>query len=221
MEWSGLSYQEKHESGNTAMVLGLAFLFVFLFLAALYESWSVPLAVILSLPVAGVGAYLGIWLCGLDNCVYFQIGLVMLVGLVAKNAILIVEFAKEEVDKGTAIATAALNAARMRFRPIVMTSLAFMLGLLPLVMASGPGSAARRDIGTGVFFGMLAAITIGIIYVPFFFVEITKFVKKKKKTINEIIHLHTVGHRPIVACPYPVGLLRPWACGQAGCRPSR
>lgn len=118
--------------------LGLAFLFVFLFLAALYESWSVPLAVILSLPVAGVGAYLGIWLCGLDNCVYFQIGLVMLVGLVAKNAILIVEFAKEEVDKGTAIATAALNAARMRFRPIVMTSLAFMLGLLPLVMASGP-----------------------------------------------------------------------------------
>ncbi len=180
VEWSGLSYQEKHESGNTAMVLGLAFLFVFLFLAALYESWSVPLAVILSLPVAGVGAYLGIWLCGLDNCVYFQIGLVMLVGLVAKNAILIVEFAKEEVDKGTAIATAALNAARMRFRPIVMTSLAFMLGLLPLVMASGPGSAARRDIGTGVFFGMLAAITIGIIYVPFFFVEITKFVKKRK-----------------------------------------
>ncbi|MCM1318064.1 MAG: efflux RND transporter permease subunit [Bacteroides sp.] len=180
VEWSGLSYQEKHESGNTAMVLGLAFMFVFLFLAALYESWSVPLAVILSLPVAGVGAYLGIWLCGLDNCVYFQIGLVMLVGLVAKNAILIVEFAKEEVDKGTAIATAALNAARMRFRPIVMTSLAFMLGLLPLVMASGPGSAARRDIGTGVFFGMLAAITIGIIYVPFFFVEITKFVKKRK-----------------------------------------
>ena len=185
VEWSGLSYQEKHESGNTAMVLGLAFLFVFLFLAALYESWSVPLAVILSLPVAGVGAYLGIWLCGLDNCIYFQIGLVMLVGLVAKNAILIVEFAKEEVDKGTPIATAALNAAHMRFRPIVMTSLAFMLGLLPLVMASGPGSAARRDIGTGVFFGMLAAITIGIIYVPFFFVEITKFVKKRKSNKPE------------------------------------
>ena len=119
-----------HESGNTGLVLGLAFLFVFLFLAAQYESWTVPLAVILSLPVAGVGAYLGIWICGLENNIYFQIGLVMLVGLVAKNAILIVEFAKEEVDKGVDAVHAALTAARLRFRPIVMTSLAFMLGLL-------------------------------------------------------------------------------------------
>lgn len=180
VEWSGLSYQQKHESGNTAMVLGLAFLFVFLFLAAQYESWTVPLAVILSLPVAGVGAYLGIWICGLENNIYFQIGLVMLVGLVAKNAILIVEFAKEEVDKGVDAVHAALTAARLRFRPIVMTSLAFMLGLLPLLFASGPGSAARRDIGTGVFFGMLIAITVGIIFVPFFFVMIEKLTGKKK-----------------------------------------
>ncbi len=180
VEWSGLSYQQKHESGNTAMVLGLAFLFVFLFLAAQYESWTVPLAVILSLPVAGVGAYLGIWICGLENNIYFQIGLVMLVGLVAKNAILIVEFAKEEVDKGVDAVHAALTAARLRFRPIVMTSLAFMLGLLPLLFASGPGSAARRDIGTGVFFGMLVAITVGIIFVPFFFVMIEKLTGKKK-----------------------------------------
>ena len=180
VEWSGLSYQQKHETGNTAMVLGLAFLFVFLFLAAQYESWTVPLAVILSLPVAGVGAYLGIWLCGLENNIYFQIGLVMLVGLVAKNAILIVEFAKEEVDKGVDAVHAALTAARLRFRPIVMTSLAFMLGLLPLLIASGPGSAARRDIGTGVFFGMLVAITVGIIFVPFFFVMIEKLTGKKK-----------------------------------------
>lgn len=180
VEWSGLSYQENHEGGNTGVVLGLAFLFVFLFLAAQYESWSVPMAVILSLPIAGVGAYLGIWICGLENNIYFQIGLVMLIGLVAKNAIMIVEFAKEEVEKGVDAVTAALTAARLRFRPIVMTSLAFMLGLLPLLFASGPGSAARRDIGTGVFFGMLVAITVGIIFVPFFFVAINKLTKKKK-----------------------------------------
>lgn len=179
VEWSGLSYQENHEGGNTGVVLGLAFLFVFLFLAAQYESWSVPMAVILSLPIAGVGAYLGIWICGLENNIYFQIGLVMLIGLVAKNAIMIVEFAKEEVEKGVDAVTAALTAARLRFRPIVMTSLAFMLGLLPLLFASGPGSAARRDIGTGVFFGMLVAITVGIIFVPFFFVAINKLTKKK------------------------------------------
>lgn len=186
VEWSGLSYQQKHESGNTGLVLGLAFLFVFLFLAALYESWSVPLAVLLSLPIAGVGAYLGIWLCGLENNIYFQIGLVMLVGLVAKNAILIVEFAKEEVEKGVEARQAAITAARLRFRPIVMTSLAFMLGLVPLLVASGPGSAARRDIGTGVFFGMLVAITIGIVFVPFFFVQVNRWFsfRKKKSRIN-------------------------------------
>lgn len=185
VEWSGLSYQEKHESGNTGLVIGLAFIFVFLFLAALYESWTVPLAVILSLPVAGLGAYLGIWICGLENNIYFQIGLVMLVGLVAKNAILIVEFAKEEVDKGVDAVHAALTAARLRFRPIVMTSLAFMLGLLPLLFATGPGSAARRDIGTGVFFGMLVAITVGIVFVPFFFVMIEKMPAKIKKCIKK------------------------------------
>lgn len=174
VEWSGLSYQQKHNSGNTGIVIGLAFLFVFLFLAAQYESWTVPLAVILSLPVAGVGAYLGIAVCGLENNIYFQIGLVMLVGLVAKNAILIVEFAKEAMDAGADAVHAALTAARLRFRPLVMTSLAFMLGLLPLVFATGPGSAARRDIGTGVFFGMLVAITVGIVFVPFFFVMIAR-----------------------------------------------
>lgn len=181
IEWSGLSYQEKHESGQTGIVLLLAFIFVFLFLAAQYESWSVPIAVILSLPVAGVGAYLGIWMCGLENNIYFQIGLVMLVGLVAKNAILIVEFAKEGVERGESPREAALTAMRLRFRPIVMTSLAFMLGLLPLVFASGPGSASRQGIGTGVFFGMLVAITVGIIFVPFFFVCVMKVQDRLKK----------------------------------------
>ena len=181
VEWSGLSYQEKHESGQTGTVLALALLFVFLFLAAQYESWSVPIAVILSLPVAGIGAYLGIWLCGLENNIYFQIGLVMLVGLVSKNAILIVEFAKEEVEKGKDVVTAALTAAKLRFRPIVMTSLAFILGMLPLVFATGPGSASRQGIGTGVFFGMLVAITAGIVFVPFFFVMIYRLKEKFKR----------------------------------------
>lgn len=181
LEWSGLSYQEKHESGNTAFVLMLALLFVFLFLAALYESWTVPIAVILSLPVAGLGAYLGIWICGLENNIYFQIGLVMLVGLVAKNAILIVEFAKEEVDKGRDAVSAAITAMKLRFRPIVMTSLSFILGLLPLVFATGPGSASRQGIGTGVFFGMLVAVAVGIIFVPFFFVWVYRIKEKLKK----------------------------------------
>ena len=181
VEWSGLSYQEKHVGGQTGLVLALAFLFVFLFLAAQYESWSVPVAVILSLPVAGIGAYLGIWICGLENNIYFQIGLVMLVGLVAKNAILIVEFAKEEVEKGRDAVSAALTAAHLRFRPIVMTSLAFILGMVPLVLASGPGSSSRQDIGTGVFFGMIVAIIVGIVLVPFFFVMIHKFTDRLKK----------------------------------------
>ena len=181
VEWSGLSYQEKHVGGQTGLVLALAFLFVFLFLAAQYESWSVPVAVILSLPIAGLGAYVGNWLCGLENNIYFQIGLVMLVGLVAKNAILIVEFAKEEVEKGRDVVSAALTAAHLRFRPIVMTSLAFILGLLPLVFASGPGSASRQGIGTGVFFGMLVAITVGIVFVPFFFVWIYRIKEKLKR----------------------------------------
>lgn len=180
LEWSGLSYQEKQAGGKTAMVLALVFLFVFLFLSALYESWTVPIAVLLSLPVAALGAYLGVWACGLENDVYFQIGLVMLVGLAAKNAILIVEFAKEQVDRGVDVVQAALHASQLRFRPILMTSLAFILGMLPMVIASGPGSASRQAIGTGVFFGMIVAVTVGILLVPFFFVLIYKMKNKAK-----------------------------------------
>ena len=183
VEWSGLSFQEKQAGGQTGMVLALVFMFVFLFLAALYESWMVPVAVLLSLPVAALGAYLGVWGCGLENDVYFQIGLVMLVGLAAKNAILIVEFAKEQVDKGVDVVQAALHASQLRFRPILMTSLAFILGMLPMVIASGPGSASRQAIGTGVFFGMILAVTVGILLVPFFFVLIYK-AKAKAKSAN-------------------------------------
>lgn len=181
VEWSGLSFQEKQAGGQTGMVLALVFMFVFLFLAALYESWMVPVAVLLSLPVAALGAYLGVWGCGLENDVYFQIGLVLLVGLAAKNAILIVEFAKEQVDKGVDVVQAALHASQLRFRPILMTSLAFILGMLPMVIASGPGSASRQAIGTGVFFGMIFAVTVGILLVPFFFVLIYKMKAKMKQ----------------------------------------
>lgn len=182
LEWSGLSYQEKQAGGQTGLVLTLVFVFVFLFLAALYESWLIPVAVLLSLPVAALGAYLGVWLCGLENDVYFQIGLVMLMGLAAKNAILIVEFAKEQVDAGKGLIEATLHATSLRFRPILMTSLAFILGMLPMVMAAGPGSASRRAIGTGVFFGMIVAVVIGILLVPFFFVYINKM--KNKLTLK-------------------------------------
>lgn len=174
LEWSGLSFQEKQAGGQTGLVLGLVFLFVFLFLAAQYESWTLPVAVLLSLPVAVLGAYLGILVCGLENNAYFQIGLVMLMGLAAKNAILIVEFAKVRVDAGDNLVHAATEAARLRFRPILMTSLAFVLGMLPMVLASGPGSASRQAIGVGVFFGMIFAIVFGIILVPFFFVWVYK-----------------------------------------------
>ena len=185
VEWSGLSYQEKQAGGQTGIILTLVFLFVFLFLAALYESWTVPIAVLISLPVAVLGAYAGITLCGLENDTYFQIGLVMLIGLAAKNAILIVEFAKDEVDKGRDVVESAIHAAQLRFRPILMTSLAFILGMLPMVLATGPGSASRQAIGTGVFFGMIIAVTVGIVLVPFFFVMIYKATgKMKQKRIN-------------------------------------
>ena len=193
LEWSGLSYQEKQAGGQTGLVLTLVFLFVFLFLAALYESWCVPVAVLLSLPVAALGAYIGVTVCGLENDTYFQIGLVMLMGLAAKNAILIVEFAKDEADSGVNVFRAALHAARLRFRPILMTSFAFILGILPMVMASGPGAASRKAIGTGVFFGMIAAVSIGILLIPFFFIRVYKAkAKKGGKQPKAIQHQETL-----------------------------
>ena len=184
VEWSGLSYQQKRAGSQTGMILALVFLFVFLFLAALYESWTVPLAVLLSLPVAVLGAYLGTWALGLENDIYFQIGLVMLMGMAAKNGILVVEFAKERTDSGMSALEAAKHAIRLRFRPIVMTSTAFILGMLPMVIASGPGSAARRSIGTGVFFGMILAVVAGVMLVAFFFVVIQSAMARHKNRKN-------------------------------------
>lgn len=184
VEWSGLSYQQKRAGSQTGVILALVFIFVFLFLAALYESWTVPLAVLLSLPVAVLGAYVGAWALGLENDIYFQIGLVMLMGMAAKNGILVVEFAKERTDQGMKAIEAAKHAIKLRFRPIVMTSIAFILGMLPMVLASGPGSAARRSIGTGVFFGMIVAVVAGVTLVAFFFVVIQAAMAARKNRKN-------------------------------------
>ena len=185
ISWSGLSLQEKQSSGQTSSIMFLVLLVVFLFLAAQYESWIVPISVLLTLPLAAFGAFLGITITGLENDIYFQIGLVTLMGLAAKNAILIVEFAKTMIDEGIAVEVAAIKAAKMRFRPLIMTSLAFVLGMLPLLLSTGPGSASRHSIGTGVFFGMLFAISVGIVYVPFFFVLVyrikDKWLKLKRR----------------------------------------
>ena len=155
VEWSGLSYQQKRAGSQTGMILALVFLFVFLFLAALYEAGQCRSQCCCRFRWQVLGAYLGTWALGLENDIYFQIGLVMLMGMAAKNGILVVEFAKERNDGGMSALEAAKHAIRLRFRPIVMTSTAFILGMLPMVIASGPGSAARRSIGTGVFFGMI------------------------------------------------------------------
>jgi HAE1 family hydrophobic/amphiphilic exporter-1/multidrug efflux pump len=174
IDWSGMSYQERQAGGKSTLVFAFALLMVFLVLAAMYESWSVPFAVILAVPFGILGALLAVWARGLTNDIYFQIGLVTLIGLAAKNAILIVEFANERYSQGMPLPEAALEAARLRFRPIIMTSLAFILGVVPLVIASGAGAASRHSIGTGVFGGMLAATFLAIYFVPLFFVVIRK-----------------------------------------------
>jgi multidrug efflux pump len=167
--WTGSAYQELATSGagSQAMVFGL--IMVFLILAAQYEKWTLPLAVLTAVPFALFGALAAIWLRGLTNDVYFQIGLVTLIGLAAKNAILIVEFAVLKRAEGVSAGEAAIEAARLRFRPIVMTSLAFILGVVPLAISTGAGSASRHSIGTGVIGGMLAATFIATFLVPMFY----------------------------------------------------
>jgi HAE1 family hydrophobic/amphiphilic exporter-1 len=178
--WNALSYQEKVTAGSTIRVLGLSLVFVFLILAALYESWSLPFSVLLSTPVAVLGAFLGMVSRHFDNNVYTQIGLVVLVGLTAKNAILIVEFAKDGYERGRPLIDAALEGARLRLRPILMTSFAFIFGCLPLWSATGAGAAARRALGTAVVSGMLAATLIGIFFIPSLFVFIERLSTRNK-----------------------------------------
>ncbi|SES93985.1 hydrophobic/amphiphilic exporter-1, HAE1 family/multidrug efflux pump [Nitrosomonas marina] len=178
IDWDGISLQEKKAGGQSVMIFAFALLMVFLVLAALYENWSTPLAVILIIPFGVLGALLAIWTRELSNDVYFQIGLITLIGLAAKNAILIVEFASQRYASGMSLTKAALEAARLRFRPIIMTSMAFILGVLPLVLASGAGAASRHSIGTGVFGGMLAATFLAIFFVPLFFVITARLSRK-------------------------------------------
>jgi HAE1 family hydrophobic/amphiphilic exporter-1/multidrug efflux pump len=174
IDWSGVSYQERKVGGQSLLAFVFGLVMVFLVLAALYESWSVPFSVILAVPFGIFGASLAVWLRGQQNDVYFQIGLVTLIGLAVKNAILIVEFANERVAERHSVVDAAMAAARLRFRPIIMTSMAFILGVLPLVRATGAGAASRHSIGTGVFGGMLAATFLAIFFVPLFFVLIRR-----------------------------------------------
>ena len=167
--WTAQAYQEKRTGSAAVFAFGFAIIMVFLILAAQFETWALPLAVIMAVPFALAGAFLAVLLRGMPNDIYFQIGLITLIGLAAKNAILIVEFASQKMEQGMPVAEAALEAARLRFRPIVMTSMAFVLGIVPLVVASGAGAAARRSMGTGVLGGMLLATFVATIFIPLFF----------------------------------------------------
>jgi hydrophobe/amphiphile efflux-1 (HAE1) family protein len=183
--WSGTAFQEKESGSSQVLILILALIFVFLFLAAQYENWGIPFSVILGLPVALLGAYFAITLVGIVANIFVQIGIVMLIGLAAKNAILIVEFAKERYEKeGMSLVDAAVEGARVRFRPIMMTSFAFILGVVPLALCTGAGAGQQRSLGTAVFGGMLAASAIGIFFIPLLYVlaqGLTNFLSKKKK----------------------------------------
>ena len=172
--WSGQSYEEKKSGGSSAVIFAFALIMVFLILSAQYEQWSLPLAVITAVPFGIFGALVAVWLRGMENDVYFQIGLVTLIGLSAKNAILIVEFAELKYREGLSAFDAALEAARLRLRPILMTSLAFILGAMPLVLASGAGAASRHSIGTGIIGGMIAATTLALFFVPLFYYLIAR-----------------------------------------------
>jgi multidrug efflux pump len=187
-EFTGLSREEKIAGSQALVLYGFAILAVFLCLAALYESWSIPFAVILVVPLGVLGVVLATLFRGYSNDIYFQVGLITIIGLSAKNAILIIEFAKDLQAHGKSVVEAALEAAHLRFRPIVMTSLAFVLGTLPLFLASGAGSASQRAIGTGVIGGMLTAVVLAVFFVPVFFVVVRSLFKDSER--QRLRHAH-------------------------------
>jgi len=178
--WTGMSYEEKLSGSQMPALFALSVLFVFLCLAALYESWSIPIAVVLVVPLGIIGALIATSLRGLSNDTYFLVGLLTTIGLAAKNAILIVEFAKELHEQGRSLYDAAIEACRMRLRPIIMTSLAFILGVVPLTIASGAGAGSQHAIGTGVIGGMISATVLAIFWVPLFFVAVSSLFGSKE-----------------------------------------
>jgi multidrug efflux pump len=178
-DWAGQSYQERLSGAEAPMLFALSILVVFLCLAALYESWATPIAVLLVVPVGIIGSVVAALIASMPNDVFFKVGLITIIGLSAKNAILIVEFALEEQKRGMALYESVVEAARLRLRPILMTSFAFILGVLPLVFASGAGANARRALGTGVVGGMLSAAILGVLLAPVFYVAIRRMVGDK------------------------------------------
>jgi HAE1 family hydrophobic/amphiphilic exporter-1 len=198
--WNALSYQEKRASGSSTVVFIFALVMVFLILAAQYESWALPLSVLLGTPFAAFGAFLGLWLARLIspsylNNVFAQIGLVLLIGLAAKNAILIVEFARMKMEEGMSAVDAALEAARLRFRPILMTAFAFILGVVPLLTAAGAGAEARKVMGMAVFSGMLVATLLGVLLIPALFVVVeTRIVRRRAPAAEAAPTAPTPGH---------------------------
>jgi multidrug efflux pump len=179
--WTGLSYEERLAGSQTTALFVISAIVVFLCLAALYESWSIPFSVMLVVPLGIIGALLFTELRDLSNDVFFKVGLLTTIGLSARNAILIVEFAKAQYEQGMGLAEAAIEACRMRLRPIVMTSLAFILGCLPLAIASGAGAGSKHAIGTGVIGGMISALVLAIFWIPLFYVVVCSLFEKKKQ----------------------------------------
>ena len=188
-DWTGLSYQERQGGAQAAPLYAFSIFVIFLCLAALYESWPIPIAILICLPLGVIGGVIASSMRGMPNDVYFQIGLLTVVGLTTKNAILIVQFARARVDEGARLTEATLEAAKLRLRPIIMTSLAFGFGVLPLALASGAGSGAQRAIGTGVLGGMVTSTFLVILFAPLFYVMIYRaFGKHRKKVTMKHVH---------------------------------
>jgi multidrug efflux pump len=194
-EWTGLSREEKLSGSQATILLVFSLLAVFLCLAALYESWTIPLAVLLVVPLGLLGALAGASLRDMPNDVFLKVGLITIIGLSAKNAILIIEFAKDLQAEGMGLIESILQACHLRFRPIIMTSLAFILGVMPLVFASGAGSASQRAIGTGVMAGMISATVLAVLFVPVFFLVVRRVFKGNERQ-RQLSAQHHVGAAP-------------------------